>query len=428
MKKEKIIFISSISTLFLVAMFILFVFIFNNNRYYKYTGKIYEDSYEYKEKYGYKYLEKTNEKLAKIYEDVYLKATDFYYKSQDVDKKTYKSVFYEETISSNTITEREFYQVYSYFNGENPKYYWLTAYVDEDMTTASIGIYDTYIKASVRKKFNKVVDLGLEKVDKLVEGLDSEYDIIKTLNDYIISNMHYAYSHGTIASEEEWAHNIIGFFDRNSGVCESYSKTFKLLCDRYNIGNIALYNDTHIWNIVSCDGFWYIFDLTYDEGLNTYFGKTQNFLDDSDHEYDKVLYELPENLAKAPLSLGLIELKENGNTICSSHSIDYILSKFNNGNYEIVFNNTDTLLTSFYIDELNYKYNTLTIKSTQNSNMKVRLVFDKDISLIKDLSIKSMTLYGKNNIKITTNESTLYLKDIYLNSVELDGNIKPINE
>lgn len=428
MKKKKIVLISSISTLFLVVIIILSIFIFNSSRYYKYNGKIYEDSYDYKNKYGYQYLEKTDGRLAKIYEDVYLMATDFSHKNQDVDKKERDTLFFEESFNTTTFTERDFYRVYSYFNADNPKFYWFASFVDEDRTTGSFGIHKTYIKGKSRKKFNKIVDEGVKKVDELVEGLENEYDIIKTLNDYIVSNMHYAYDHGIIASDEEWAHNIIGFFDKNSGVCETYTKVFKLFCDRYNIGNIALYSESHIWNIALCDGFWYVFDLTFDEGQYTYFGMTESYLDDGDHEHDEVLYELPENMAKAPLSLGLIELKENGKTICSSHSIDYILSKLNDGNYEIILNDTDTKVTNFYIDELNSKYNALTINTTQDEKNKVRIIFDKDISLTKDLTLKNMTLYGKNDMKIKTNEATLYVKDIYLSSVELEGNIQYLDE
>ena len=373
---------------------------------YKYNGEIYEDSYEYKEHYGYQYLEKTNDKLAKLYEELYLKMTDFYHKDQDANKKTYYKTFYEGNFSDGNYTKSELYQCYMYFTSSNPKFYWMNYYF-EDSGKYYFGVYKDYIKSSVRKKYDQEISEGLEKIDELVLGIDDEFLKIKTISDYIIKNMSYAYD-GKVPSDEQWAHSIIGFFDKNSGVCETYAKVFKLLCDRYNIGNLPVLSSSHIWNLVSYEDEWYVFDLTYDEGTYDYFGKTEEECNDGDHTYDKYLYELPDNMAKTPLSLGLIELKEDDKVIYSSYSMDSINSKFNNGNYEIVMNCNDQNKTQFYVSTLDSNYNSLTITSNQTDSERMSLYLTKDITLTKDLTIKNIYITSSKERLIILEDANIY--------------------
>ena len=388
------------------------------NKEFKFEGKIYEDSYNYKNDYGYIYLEQTNKKVAKFYEDIYLKMVEFNHKKQDVDKDMCHGLFYKGSLSTGPYSYDDLYQGYMYLTAFNPQFYWMSYILDENTGSYSLGIARAYAKASERKKYEKKIDAGIKKVDELLKEVEDEYDKIRIISDYIEDNMTYAFDENGKPSDEQWAHSITGFFDRNTGVCESYAKVFKLLCDRYDIGNIPVTSEDHIWNLVEYDESWYVFDLTFDDdNRNTYFGKTEDVYEDGQHDYHKDLYKLPENMANTPLSFGKIELKENGNTICSSHSMDYIFTKLNNGNYEIVLNCNDVSLTNFYFGNMNSNYESLTIKSNQNEMNKLRVYLTDNVTVTKDVTINNINFTADGNSKnIVVDSGTIYLKDVALSS------------
>lgn len=415
-RKSIIVIVSLLVVAFISLIIILCVCLPKKSTPYKYNGEIYEDSYNYKNDYGYKYLKGISEEQANLYEELYLTMTDFYHKNQDADTNTCKHLFYKEDINNNTLTHDEVMQVYTYLNIENPKFYWITFDFDEN-DFLWIGICRRYSKKSERKKYDKKINDGLKKIDNIMNGIDDEYDKIKIIYDYIVGNMTYAYDENGKPSEEPWAHNIVGFFDRKEGVCETYAKVFKFLCDRYNIGNIPVVGKDHIWNFTLYENQWYVFDLTWDDGAYTYFGKTEDIYEidqagRESHEYDTLLYHLPDNMAKTPLSFGLIELKKDGNVIASSHSIDSIFNQFNNGKYEIVLNSSNETLTNFYISYTDSKYDTLSISFNQSENKKGIINVEKDINLVKDITISNVCFNARKNKKIILNENTLYLKNV----------------
>jgi len=426
-RRNRIIFISILAVIVISFITILCIFLTRGDKLYKYSGRIYEDSYDFKDNYGYKYLKEKNEEQANLYEELYLTMTDFSHRYLETDIKTCKHLFYKEDKNNNTLTQDEISQVFIYINIENPKFYWLTYDFDED-GLLQFGICRRYSEKSVRKKNDKIINNGLKKVDKVLEGIEDEFDKIKAIYDYIVNNMKYAYDESGKPSEEQWAHNILGFFERNEGVCETYAKTFKLLCDRYNIKNIPVVSNDHIWNLVLYEEKWYIFDLTWDDGGYIYFGKTEKIyeidsVDRESHEYDPLLYPLPDNMANTPLSFGIIDLKEDGNTIYSSHSMDSIFKHFNNGKYEIVLNKSEAeALDNFYISYIDSRYNTLTIFYNNGENKNAIINVEMDIYLNKDITFMNLYFNARKGKKIILNGNTIYLKNITFGTlVSIEG-------
>ncbi|MBP5445537.1 MAG: transglutaminase domain-containing protein [Acholeplasmatales bacterium] len=394
--------------------------------YFKYEGKIYDDSYNYKNDYGYKYLAQTNEKAAKFYENMFLQMTEFNHKKQDVKEEDCHTLFYEQKFSESALTFDDLYQGYSFLTAFHPEYYWMGYTLEEENDYYALGISRKYAKASERKTFDKKLNSELKKIDKLVSEIEDKYDLIKTISDYIMDNMTYSFDDEGNPSQEHWAHSITGFFDRKTGVCESYAKVFKLLCDRYGIGNLPVTSEDHIWNLVEYENEWYVYDLTYDDDYrNSYVGKTEEAYKDASHEYHKDLFKLPENMAKTPLSFGRIDLKENNEVIYSSHSMDLILDHLNNGNYEIILNSIEgTNTTYFHLSYIDYDYSTLTFKGIQKSGQYVSLVLNDDLELTKDLTLSNFFFEGYIFKKITINDdSTLYLEDITDTGILFVGNV-----
>ena len=137
--------------------------------YFKFEGKTYEDSYDFKNDYGYIYLEKTNEKVAKFYEETYLKMKEFDHKKQSVKEDMCHTLFYEGNLKSGTYTYDDMYQGYMYLTAYNPQFYWMSYILDEDTGDYSLGIARAYAKASERNRFEKEINNGIKKIDKLLQ-------------------------------------------------------------------------------------------------------------------------------------------------------------------------------------------------------------------------------------------------------------------
>lgn len=118
-----------------------------------------------------------------------------------------------------------------------------------------------------------------EEVQSFEVTGDTDYDKCKSIYQGIIDRTDYDMS-------APYAHGIAGVLCDGKAVCEGYSKTFKMLCDRENIpcisvlGNYDAENLTaHMWNYVYLDGAWYGCDPTFDESTGdfTYFMRGSYF-------------------------------------------------------------------------------------------------------------------------------------------------------
>ena len=98
-----------------------------------------------------------------------------------------------------------------------------------------------------------------------IENIDSVYERIKVLHDYIVENVEY-----DVSLKNENAYSAI---KKGSSTCQGYSLLFyKLLAEagiksRYITGTGISSKDTgpHGWNIVKIGGVWYNVDVTWDD-------------------------------------------------------------------------------------------------------------------------------------------------------------------
>ena len=121
------------------------------------------------------------------------------------------------------------------------------------------------------------------------------------------------------------------------------------------------------------------------------------------YEYEDSMYPVY-NMGKSKLSDQLLTLKEDGRAIATSHSMDYIMSLFNNKDYEIVVQNDKN--NYIYLSEINTSYKTLTFKSTG--------IYGVNIYLYDDLVInKDVTFY---TLLINGLASTLYINNATINA------------
>ena len=195
---------------------------------------------------------------------------------------------YNETQKNNAELKTKLLQYFAFvasaYKRDNPMMYFLRTLrcsIDEyrhDNPEEGISIRElrgvsfvfiSYYTYDERKDINEKLCEKIKEYASYAEGMTSEYVISKVFNKVICDNMYYLYDAEGKPSNEDYAHNILGFFLYGKGVCESYAYTFSLLMNYagvdcfYVCGN---YNKktgvSHAWNIAKMNnGEWYWFDI-----------------------------------------------------------------------------------------------------------------------------------------------------------------------
>ena len=361
---------------------------------YKYDGSIYSESYDYKNNYGYEYFLDKNTNQAKLYEDTYLRSVDFSNKELNLNKKKKKdfALFFKAECKTYSLTINEIRQVFDIFVYENPIFYFISE-INYELSSdyVTLEISKDYYQYKDRVRYDNLIKNGLLEIDELIKDYSDEFSKVKFIYDYIRSNMdYYDEDDGSLY----WAHNIIGFFDNGEGVCETYTKVFILLCNRYAITAIPVYTTDHVWNMAKVYDMWYMFDLVkenfgQDEAL--YFS-----INNDEVKYDDVMIEVPKT-ANSSLSLSEIILYEDGVEIHKSHSIDDIYRYFKGGRYEVLLNSINAKAIkekTYYINSINSNYESLKIYSNRKGKggdfflmYDTFIHFSNDLYITKDIEI-----------------------------------------
>ena len=168
------------------------------------------------------------------------------------------------------------------FITNNPEFYFLdntcfTSSVSTLMSTTysvTITMNPAYFSHEVRELANRNIK-EMEKEISLryvAEAPSNDIEKAKLIHDYIIEKIDYQLDSNGEASEEVWAHNIMGVADNDNetgGVCECYAKTYLYLSRLLNLNSIIIKGfgngGGHAWNYTCINGIWYGTDVTWDD-------------------------------------------------------------------------------------------------------------------------------------------------------------------
>lgn len=122
------------------------------------------------------------------------------------------------------------------------------------------------------------------KIDKFVAGIDeavakikndrsdvSVYATTKAIHDYLCNRLTYNYDAVGKLDAYKSAHSVGPVFTESSPsvVCEGYARSFKILCDAFDIPCVLIIgkgkDEAHLWNYVQMEGRWYAVDVTWDD-------------------------------------------------------------------------------------------------------------------------------------------------------------------
>ncbi len=127
-------------------------------------------------------------------------------------------------------------------------------------------------------------DYAVAQIAAAANQQPSQYAAMQYIHDYLALNAEYDYSEYALNAAYNYtetyyyAHSSFGILNNGLGVCESYAKAFKMICDELDDAPVCalLTSETHMWNIVLLDGKWYCVDVTWDDRggsvvVDTYF-------------------------------------------------------------------------------------------------------------------------------------------------------------
>lgn len=161
-------------------------------------------------------------------------------------------------------------------DGENP--YGIThlnAYEQDGQIAETLAVYYTNSTISVGtvadhdwRYISDAAQAEAERVvDELITSNMSDYEVVKTLHDYLVTHCDYDYR-VDIGNMPFISHQAEGALLKGTAVCSGYAKAYEAMLDAAGIPNETITGYAggyHAWNLVQVDGQWYHVDTTWDD-------------------------------------------------------------------------------------------------------------------------------------------------------------------
>lgn len=248
--------------------------------------------------------------------------------------------------------------------------------------------------------------LVTQQVNKINKTAKTDFDKVKAVNDYIVSNT----SYGGIGDDR---HTAYGLMQKKIAVCQGYAlATYKMLTKlnipvRYVVGKSK--NQDHAWNKVKISGVWYNLDTTWNDPVpNSETEINYNYFLVSDKQLKKTHTWKTANYPAAT--------NKKYDVLADSSSAVLV------GNIFYYSNSKDK--------EKLYSYNIKTAKKMKVSNLRVQyLVYSNKKLYFSNYSngafLYSMALSGKNVKQLNKlNSYDLVLKKSYLHFKSSEKNYR----
>lgn len=274
-------------------------------------------------------------------EFAYAKKTTYYSKLTEEQKKAYKKI--KENLQATTKTKKISVSV----NTDHKNMLRSVEAVFADMPYFFPGFIQVTYYQKKNKTYliiNEINDKKtIKKIKKITSKLNlegsNEIETLLNIHDYLIDKVEYDSNFSDRTDNGKFS--ISGTVLEGKAVCEGYARTFKYLCDLYDIpcvlatGNITdlQYSGAptrHMWNYVKLNGKWYIIDATWDD------------------------YNDPDPAEKyAFFLIGSDSLTRNGNRFTDTHKRDSVFLNFDIKDVK-GFSYPEISKTSYFDDKPSY--------------------------------------------------------------------------
>ena len=252
------------------------------------------------------------------------------YSELDSKQKDYYSRIYAiaEDMTEGYVDMGEFYEgavadvsiAYNAFLNDNAEIFWMPntyvlATTGNKMMAIAFECSDKDRKSeyavskSLRDSYRSQLDKVVKEVMAELDGLDSEYEKEKYINDYICDNVSY--------NETAALNNTsYGALVLNNALCEGYARAFKLLCNRAGIECALIVGESqntgHMWNRVNIDRKHSFVDVTWNDREDyksyAYFNITDEQIKES-HSFAPLLSDLDKDEIDGSISFNFNERK-----------------------------------------------------------------------------------------------------------------------
>ncbi len=163
-----------------------------------------------------------------------------------------------------------------------PEYFWMNhggqmtvwEYSGYSKVKIEIGVYDYWELVLDKQAYVDAVDEKAREIAELARNLESTYDKVKFVHDYLVTYAEYDY----VAYEEitqtvqrassQQAHTVYGCLVNRLSVCDGYAKTFQMIMNLLEIKCEYVEGTAgggHAWNYILLDGENYWMDVTWDD-------------------------------------------------------------------------------------------------------------------------------------------------------------------
>ena len=268
-------------------------------------------------KYSVNVLNKQNKEVKLTYSNQYSRKKDYkYVKITDNfmahNSDDFLNIYY--TIVDSGTSEFTFYCDYDNCQSDIGKF------AEDQKTLSNINSfvhpynsftnikteYDSLnrIKIKIEKAYNdnqiKAINKKIEEVkNNIVKNTSDKKEIIKLIHDYIINHSKYDTARSDSNIKKYSSTIAYGPLIEGYGLCGGYTDAMALFLDIYDIPNIKIISENHIWNAVYLNNNWYHLDLTWDDPVSkdgrdildyTFFlikTKELEKIEATQHRYDK---------------------------------------------------------------------------------------------------------------------------------------------
>ena len=162
------------------------------------------------------------------------------------------------------------------FVNDNPEIFYLSnSYI---LTTKKIIEFKFYT-LTIQYNYSGSINEGKEQLNNAIKGFlkgiinnnMSDYEKELAIHDKLVEKVKY-YDYKDIENIPSIKHSSYGVLVDNEGVCDGYSKAFKILLKKVGIESIVVTGELegvpHAWNIVKIGNKYYHVDITSDDGID----------------------------------------------------------------------------------------------------------------------------------------------------------------
>ena len=134
----------------------------------------------------------------------------------------------------------------------------------DSLKRITIRIEKAYNNSQIEKINSKIEEIK----SKVIKNTTDKKEIIKLVHDFVINNSKYDTARSDSNIKEYSSTTAYGPLIEGYGLCGGYTDAMALFLDIYNIPNIKVISENHIWNAVNLNNNWYHLDLTWDDPVS----------------------------------------------------------------------------------------------------------------------------------------------------------------